>query len=288
MLVPDPGRCLRKQSTRDVALALALARCDAAAEAAAAGSDGSLGAYEELRAAAALLEAHRVGPALLAEVHGAMEVRWAPIICGSCGRCYCVQHGGESVMIWCSRIYRCIKLDTRVNSPEATLHVLSAFEAHISRDVSVHFAETTSKKDFGVVCCRSYDLPYLLSVSCILSNANAGAVGEVGTGAAVIAIGPGWRQRAARERRSDAHGRRCGGPTAAGRGAQAADSLGAGTLQGHPAPVPATVAIDMGCHAVHQGWPLTSLRAAHRQNSNLPSWAMGSVCAAPLLRGATD
>ena len=59
---------------RDVALALALARCDAAAAVAASGGGGSLAAYEELRAAAALLEAHRVGPALLVEVHGAMEV----------------------------------------------------------------------------------------------------------------------------------------------------------------------------------------------------------------------
>ncbi len=58
-----------------MALALALAHCDAAAAAAATGGGGgSLAAYEELRAAAALLEAHRVGTALLTEVHGAMEV----------------------------------------------------------------------------------------------------------------------------------------------------------------------------------------------------------------------
>ena len=62
------------QSTRDVALAVALTRCDVAAAAAGPGGGGSLAAYDELRAASRLLEAHRVGPTLLAEVHGAIEV----------------------------------------------------------------------------------------------------------------------------------------------------------------------------------------------------------------------
>ena len=67
---------LHVQSTRDVALAVALARCDAAATAAAApGGGGSLAAYDELRAASRLMATHRVGPTLLAEVQGAMQVR---------------------------------------------------------------------------------------------------------------------------------------------------------------------------------------------------------------------
>jgi len=66
---------LHVQSTRDVALAVALARCDAAAAAATAlGGGGSLAAYEELCAASRLLATHRVGPTLLAEVQGAMQV----------------------------------------------------------------------------------------------------------------------------------------------------------------------------------------------------------------------
>ena len=93
--------CLRVlQSTRDVALALALARCDAAAEAAAAtsgGGGGSLAAYEQLRAAAALLETHRVGTALLAEVHGAMEVSAGTLGPADDARGQCVYAGGVQV-----------------------------------------------------------------------------------------------------------------------------------------------------------------------------------------------
>ena len=58
----------------DVALAVALARCGVAADAAAEGDAGGLRAFQQLELAAALLQEHRVAPALASEILGAAEV----------------------------------------------------------------------------------------------------------------------------------------------------------------------------------------------------------------------
>lgn len=58
----------------DVALSVALARCNTAAAAVAEGDSGALRAFQELEAAAQLLGTHSVAPALVAEIQGAIEV----------------------------------------------------------------------------------------------------------------------------------------------------------------------------------------------------------------------
>ena len=58
----------------DVALSVALARCNTAAAAVAEGDSGALRAFQELEAAAQLLGTHGVAPALVAEIQGAIEV----------------------------------------------------------------------------------------------------------------------------------------------------------------------------------------------------------------------
>lgn len=128
MAAKVPACCAVSQASRDVAFAVALARCDvAAAVAAVPGGGGSLAAYEELRAAARLLEEHRVGPTLLAEVLGAIEVRKDHAQrCSNAGRVIvfitahrvsflCRRDASKGIVLiceWCHLVIGCLRVES--------------------------------------------------------------------------------------------------------------------------------------------------------------------------------